>query len=305
MRAITIEPRHKVDGMGIKRYFIGETDDVAPLRICHEDGTHHFSDVKRLNDSGRSYLYYCNAPIEPTRAMLIGTAVHFFTLGERQGAKPIVLFEGGARRGKGWESFRDANKGAEILTVTEWSEAQAIAAALKEHPLAIERFEGARFEVPLTWEEDGLLCSTSGIDIVLAAMIGDLKVTSATEPTAWTRQAWRMLYPQQLAWYRRAALANGLDVSQGLFLLGVEASPPYDVVPLDLTEGMIDYADRSVCGWLEKLRVLRDSYPRPMSVADWPGYTQSPMPFDLPKFMQELEEEAGADGESAELEAAQ
>lgn len=261
-----------------------ESERVA-MRTCDEDGTHHFSQVKKLALSGKQYLHACNSPNEPTSSMLLGTLVHFFVLGARPGSKPLVCFKGAKRQGKAWDEFQAANAGAEIVTATEWERAEAIADAVKRDPVAQLRLAGAQFEVPLQWtEEGGIVCSTSGIDIVRAKSIGDLKTTTSTQPEAWQRQALKMLYPQQMAWYRRGARANGLDVSEGLFVLGVETRPPFEVVDLELTEAMIDFADRTVSLWLEKLRVYRESN-------QWPGYAQSSVPWDVPSWMQSSDDE--------------
>lgn len=259
--------------------------EPPPLRTCDADGTHHFNQIKKLALSGRQYIHACNTEIEPTRAMLIGTMVHLLVLGPRKGGKPIVFFGGERRQGKAWDEFSAANSHAEILTKPEWSEAKAIAEALMNDPMAIARLEGARFEVPIKWEENGLIFSTSGIDIITAnGAAGDLKTTSTTFPEAWTRHAFKMLYPQQMAFYRRGLAANGIECPAGLFLLGVETNAPYEVVDLELTEAMIDHADRSVSLWIEKLRVYKDSN-------QWPGYAQSPVPFDLPAYMQSPDDE--------------
>ncbi len=257
----------------------------TPLRTCDADGSHHFSQLKKLALSGKQYLHACNTTSEPTRSMLIGTCVHHMVLGQRPTAKPLVCFPGPARRGKEWDAFALAHAGSEIMTFPEWSEAQEIAEAVLRDPVARERRAGARFETPLRWEEDGLIFSTTGIDILTAnAKLGDLKTTTTTFPDAWTRQAFKMLYPQQLAFYRRGARATGLDVSGGLFLLGVETKPPYEVVDLELTEAMIEFADKTVSLWLSKLKTYKESN-------QWPGYAQSPVPFDVPAWMQHSDDE--------------
>ena len=256
------------------------------MRTCNADGSHHFSEVKKLALSGKQYIHAVNNPTEATSVMLVGSVVHLLTLGPRPGASPLVCYPGKTRQGKAWTDFEAENVGAEILTAPEWARAEAIADAVKADPLAQARLSGARFEVPLEWDEEGLKCSTSGIDIVTAdGALGDLKTTSTTFPDAWTRHAFKMLYPQQMAWYRRGARANGIDCSRGLFLLGVETNAPFEVVDLELTDGMIDFADRTVSLWLEKLRTYKES-------DQWPGYAQSPVPFDVPSWMHDEDEDA-------------
>lgn len=269
--------------------------DGREYRTCDADGTHHFSHVKKLALSGRQYIHAVNTESRPSSAMLLGTAVHALVLGARHGAKPLAVFDGKTRRGKAWDEFEAENEGAELLTSTEWERANVIARAVKSDPVAQQYLDGARFEVPLQWDEGGILCSTSGVDIVTAGgALGDLKTTSSAHPDTWMRQAFRMLYPQQLAWYRRGARANGIATPGGLFLLGVETCEPFEVVALELTERMIDFADRTVSLWLEKLRVYRESN-------QWPGYAQSPLAFDVPGWAQDDED---ADDDSDEEEAA-
>lgn len=260
-----------------------DPSDPPPFRTCDEDGTHHYSQLKYLARSGKHYLHAVNTTFSPTPAMLLGTLVHFLVLGSRPGAKPLVRYDG-TRQGNVWKDFATAHADAEILTTKEWEQGEVIAEAVLAHPVARARLEGARFEVPMTWDDGGILCSTSGVDIVSNGALCDLKTTTNVEPEAWQRQAFRMLYPQQMAFYRRGARANGIDVSQGLFLLGVETAAPYDVVELELSEGMIDFAEKSVSLWFEKLRVFRES-------KAWPGYAQSPVVFDVPGWLREDDDE--------------
>lgn len=278
-------------------------NDGPSLRVLAEDGTLHFSHLKKLALSGVQYLHAVNTEIEPTRAMLIGTTVHHMILGARPGAKKLVRFDGAARRGKGWDAFlaahpRDTH---EIVSLSEWAEAEAMAASIRRSPIAMRRLEGARFEVPLRWEENGIPCSTSGVDIIpVGGGLGDLKATSSTHPETFKRHAFRMLYPQQLAFYRRGARANGLDVGE-MFILGVESKAPYEVVELRLTPDLADMADRSISLWIEDLRRNMLAIPNPETIYDWPGYAQAPVEWDVPPWERggELDEDEGEDGEEA------
>lgn len=279
------------------------TDTTPTLRICNEDGTHHFTDLKKLSLSGCHYLDSVNTEHEPTRAMLIGTAVHHLVLGPRPTGKPVVLFKGARRSGKEWDAFRIEHQAAEIITAPEWEEAEAIATAVKEDPLAQSMLAGARLETPLRWEEDGLLFSTSGVDIITATGgLGDLKTTTSTQPDAFMRQALKMFYHAQVAFYLRGARACGLKVSGSLFILGVETKSPYAVVELELTEEMISLGDRTVSLWIETLKTLRASIPTPKRAKDWPAYAQSAVTWDVPAWLNKPDE--GDDDDLEEVAAA-
>ena len=290
--------------------FDGATATYAPLRILAEDGTMHFSDLKRLAKSGRQYLSGVNRPRKPTSAMLIGTAVHQIVLGLRPGAPPLVCYRGGIRRGKEWESFKAQHNGAEIISESEWDAAIEIAEAVKSDPLAQERFAGAKFETPLSWMENDVPCSTSGIDIVCsgrswrrggatARSLGDLKTTGSVEPWKWKKQIETMHYAEQLVWYRRGARANGIEIDGDLFVLGVETAEPFEVYDYYLTDDDIDLAESTLALWLAEFRSLRDGVRPPLKVTDWPGYAQSPQPLNMSPARYALDDEAIDEEEAA------
>jgi len=258
-------------------------DDAPKIRTCDADGSHHWSTIKRLADSGVQYLHAVNSPFEPTRAMLIGTGTHHIVLGDRPTSK-VAFFPGDARRGPEWKAFVEAHPGFDILTRPEHEEADHIAQSVLRDPVAREYLSGARFEVPLSWEEGGMNFSTSGVDIIQPGRIGDLKTTATTELRALQAQCFKMGYHGQLAFYRRGCRANGIDCSAGMFLLCVETKAPFEVVVLELSEELIELADRTVTLLLEKLRVYTDS-------RQWPGRAQSPVVWSVPAWMAQDEEE--------------
>lgn len=259
---------------------------VQPLRFCAEDGTIHFTDLKKIPDSGVQYLHAVNTPHrDPTRPMLVGTGVHHIVLGKQAGSK-VARYPGEKRVGNEWKKFAAEHAGYDILTIPEWDEAEAIATAVLTDPVAQAHLEGAEFEVPLAWTDGGLRCSTRGIDIVQRPQkrIGDLKTTNTTALAAWQRQAFSFSYHCQLAWYRRGCVANGIDVSCGMFLLGVDVKAPHEVVVLEMTEGLADLAERTISLWLERLRVYAES-------GQFPGRAQSAVPWDVPAWAREDDDE--------------
>jgi hypothetical protein len=265
------------------------------VRIFHEDGTLHFSHLKKLALSGVQYLHAVNSPFEPSSEMKIGSLVHFLVLGKRPGAKRLEKWEGTRRQGKEWEAFASKNADAEILTATEWEEAERIAEAVVQSP-RWERMKGGRFEVPLKWDEGGIPCSTDGVDIIpVGDDLGDLKTAHCTNPEAFKRQCFNMHYAQQLAFYRRGARANGINV-RDLFIFGIENRAPYEDVELVLTPALVDFADKSVSLWFEDLRRNILSCPEPKHVKDWPGYTEAKQVlWDVPPWMARSADESQAE----------
>lgn len=241
----------------------------------------HFSDLKRMALSPAHVKAALAAKFESTRAMKVGTVMHHLVLGPRlpskdpRDPKPLIKFDGDRRSGKVWEKF-EADYGAthEIVTIPEWNDAIPMADAVMADKEARSYLDGARLEVPLRWESQGVWCATGGVDFLHDDWFGDLKSTTCTEPEAWRRHAWKLLYPQQLAFSEEGVIAKGFAPKKRI-LIGVESDPPYVVTCLSLTERLMDHARRSVALWLERLIVSREN-------DFWPGYTQTTVEFDLP-----------------------
>lgn len=255
----------------------------------HPDGAVHFSLLKKMALSPLHYAEACRAACleqnEPTRQMRVGTGAHFQLLGPRDGHR-IVAFEGDTRTGAVWKSFAAEHEGAEILTAPEWADATAIAEAVRRDPIAAPLLEG-RHEVPLRWDDGGITCATEGVDIVGKGRLVDLKTTPSTEPEKWKRHAFGMHYPAQLMFYAEGARQNGIDVHEGLYLIGVESCPPYAVTVLKLTPATEDHGRRCVALWLEQLRRCEEN-------DFWPGYTQQVVDFDLPPWMVAVDDDSEA-----------
>jgi hypothetical protein len=235
----------------------------------------HFSQLKRIGDSGLQYLEALKGG-KSSPAQVLGTSVHAMVLGCRPG-ESLVRYSG-RRAGKEWDAFEAEHAGATILNDAEWTKAQAIAESVLRDPVAREYMDVARFEVPLSWDEGGILCETSGVDIVTPSRIGDLKTAATTHIEKFQRQAFGFNYHAQMAFYARGAKANGLDVSQGVFVVAVETCPPYEVVVHELSADLLDLGDRTVSLWLERYRVYRDSN-------QWPGRAQSAVVWSVPSWM--------------------
>lgn len=243
----------------------------------------HFSSLKQFALSPAHFKASCEAELENTRAMRVGTVTHHLVLGPHT-TRPCTLYTGGDRKGKDWLRFAEENAGRDIVTQAEWDDGEEVARAVLADPAARQILEGCRREVPLKWTDAGIDCATDGIDFVGQGWIGDLKTTTCTEPAAFSRHATRLLYHVQMAWMQNAAHKNGIDTSKGVFLLGVETSRPHVVTVLRMTPESLDLGRKTFTIWLEKLRVCRDN-------DFWPGYTQTPVDFQLPAWLAEGEDE--------------
>jgi len=253
-------------------------------------GPVHFSNLCEFALSAAHFKAAVLARKEPTRDMRIGTIGHHLVLGPHR-TKPLVKYDGLERKGNDWKNFERETKKeygpkVEIVTAKEWEDAvpwaEAVKEAMRGYPFLVA--EGIRREVSMQWESGGILCETDGIDIVGNGIVADLKRTSCTEPDGFARHAARNLWHAQLAFYEEAAKQNGIDTSNGVYLVGGEPNPPYALTVMRLSEATLAQGRKSCVKWLELLRRAREN-------DFYPPYVQTVVDFDLPPWMGGGEEE--------------
>ena len=255
---------------------------MTALKFCDADGTIHFSTLKHMADSAAHYRHACLNPLKPSKPMLIGTIVHRLVLGPQKD-HDVVIFPD-ARRGKIWELFQKAHTGDTIVTASEWEEAEPIADAILHDDVARRLLDGARFEVPLRWENNGIPCATRGIDIVGAKSICDLKTSVSSKPRKFLRHAERMFYHAQLAHYEDGANANGIDTSEGVSLIAAETKPPYAVTIFEIPKDVLEWGRKQISLWIGTLRNCA-------AIDHWPAYSQSPVRWEMPAWAIDDDEE--------------
>lgn len=270
-------------------------DEILAL----EGGAIHFSSLKRIAESPLHFRHALTERREPSRAMRIGTVVHHLVLG-RQGARDLVTWPD-RRAGKAWEAFRARHEAAgnEIVASAEWDEAEPMAAAVRAHEGAHEWLAapGARFEVPIRWEMNGVPFASRGIDLVASGAIADLKTARSVNPRLFTREALRMHYHVQLAAYEDGARQNGIDTSAGVRAFAVENKPPHAVQVYRLTPALLDLGRRELALWVEQLKAC--------AIANhWPAYSQAELDWDAPPESLEIELDDDDDDDAAPADAA-
>ena len=250
------------------------------MKLRSKDGHAHFSDLKYFAASPLHYKHHILEPKPATRAMRLGTCAHAHLLGQRPGL-PLRIFEGKSRRGKDWDAFEaDAlAENAEIVTVAEWELGRAIANATRTDPVAAKLLDGARFEVPIQWNEGGVTCSTWGLDVLREdeGVLADYKSTRTAHPRQLQNHAIGMQWHAQLAMYRRGMLALGMRCDRVL-LIATESSAPHATTVLEMSPELLEEGDKIVTAWIEQLRSCEEN-------DHWPSYTEHVEPWTPPAWM--------------------
>lgn len=232
-------------------------------------------------------------PPPPKDTFELGSAAHKLVLGA--GAE-IEVIAAPDWRTKAARDDRDAARAAGRipLLAAEHEQVQAMAAALRAHPVASALFNPDRGkpEQSLFWQDrpTGVWCRAR-LDWLPDAgarerlIVADYKTAAAADTASISKSVASYGYAQQAAWYLDGVRALGLDADPAFVFLFQEKTPPYLVTVVQLDA--------------DALRIGRDLnreavnlYAACCEQRIWPGYSESIETVSLPAWARRQYEEA-------------
>jgi hypothetical protein len=252
---------------------------MTDLKLNRADGRMHWSDLKQLAKSPAHYAYAIDHPRKQTRAMRVGSCLDAIVF---PGVRDFVVYEGD-RRGKAWDTFAERHATVEIFTASEHEDALGAARAVLESAEAAPYLVGQHQPV-VQWEYEGVPCAAGiegergGFDVLNdPAHLADLKGTMTSEPDAFARHSFSMMWHAQLAFY-----TYGAPHVRERVLIAVEQEPPHVVSVFRLTPALLLAGQKTV-------RLLIERYKACVASGQWPGYVQSAVDLDVPAWAANLE----------------
>lgn len=236
----------------------------------------NWSTLKLITKSPRHYLHGLAHPREDTDALLRGRALHCAVYEPAQFDSRYVVqprfnramldataigkgYAGGKEAAAAWDA---ANVGRDVLTSDMHADVLGMARALWADPIVARLLDGARGEVPIEWTDPVTGIECKGRVDHLHGCVADLK---STRDAAWfERDAARLLYHAQLAWYHDGCVAAGHTFTAPPCLIAVESAAPYDVLVVWFDADDIEAGRRVYRAALDRLAQCRAS-------GTWPG----------------------------------
>jgi hypothetical protein len=218
------------------------------------------------------------------RAFDMGHAAHLAVLGS---GPELVVVEAENWRTKAAQAERDEAyaAGKVPLLVAEHEQVQAMADAIRAHPVASKLFDPARgtAEQSLFWRDSksGVRCRAR-LDFLPDPTTGrmivpDYKTTTSAEPKAIAKAVHKYGYHQQADWYTDGIYANDLAERVAFVFAFQEKTAPYLVTVVELGADFLLWAavlnDKA-----------RDIFRRCTETKYWPGYSDEVELVSLPAY---------------------
>jgi len=179
------------------------------------------------------------------------------------------------RRGtKAHDAWLEEHPGVTDITQADHDRAQAIAAAVRAHPVAGGLLALGRPEVALEWEDrrTGLACK-GRLDWLTPDTIVDCKGYGTTNPRQIARRVVQMGAHIQAAHYCDG-VETVLGVTPRYYVISYEQQPPWDVC-------VVEFTDALAAGKMERDRLM-DRVVECMASGRWPGRHEEIVDLVLP-----------------------
>ncbi|NKU63862.1 recE [Rhodococcus hoagii] len=255
--------------------------DEIPDHVYHSDKGSLSSSGARtlLNKTPAKFRHDQDNPRESTDYFDLGHAAHALVLG--YGA-PIAEIEAKDWRTKKAQEARDEARaeGKTPLLTADVQRVHAMAAKLREHPLADVLFSEGVPERSMYWrdpETDVWLRSRPDWlpDRPGRLLVTDYKTASTADPRKFEKSALDYGYHQQHAWYVDGITALGVDEDPAFLFVVQEKEPPYLVSVCQLDEDAVELGRR-------RNREAIDLYAQCLETNTWPGFGYEVHQISLP-----------------------
>ncbi len=251
------------------------------------------------------YRYELDNQPPHRRVFDYGHAAHCKVLGAGADIVPVMADNW---RTKAAQEARDTAyaEGKTPLLVDEVAQVDAMAAAIREHPIARALFDperGGKGEQSLFWQQAVPVSTPDGarprqvwrramLDWLPALtpsgrlIVPDYKTAAKADPQAFAKSAFDLGYHQQAAWYVDAVTALGLADDVAFVFVVQQKTPPYPVTVLELD------VDAMRIGRLLNQQALQ-IFAACRETGRWPGFSEqvelvSPPPWVLNQFKDQL-----------------
>jgi hypothetical protein len=143
-----------------------------------------------------------------------------------------------------------------------------------DSPTAQRLLTGAKMEVTMVWEMNGILCKAR-IDALKDNMIIDLKTCNDASKEQFSRDSYNFGYQTQAAWYTMGYRALTGENPSGFVFMAVEKTPPH---------GVAFYMFNDTTEFEQGCEELLAIYKRCLETEVWPCYSDEIQVLELPRW---------------------
>ncbi len=225
------------------------------------------SDLDLLARSPAHFRQAKAAPVEPTSAMVFGSAFHVKVLQPEEFDDLVAVGAFKDRRTKAYAEWYAEHAGKIRILTDDYDAICRMYDAIQQHPVASALMTGGIGELSYFWRDPvtGVLCKCRPDYLRADGLIVDLKTCEDASPEGFAKAAARYRYHVQDAHYREGVKESEPECIPQLVFLAVEKEKPHPI-GLYMPEPAFTIEGRTL-----RARDL-SRYALCQQTGEWPGY---------------------------------
>lgn len=251
-----------------------------------------YHDQPALNKSGLVQLakspahyfeWYHATDGEPTKAMILGTAVHTAVLEPGKFDQSVIIapqIDKRTKAGKAeWASFQEKAEGKIVLTQEDADAIEGMKASVYNNMTAYDLLLEGKPEQSVFFKDpaNGFLCKVRPDWYTPYKEVVDIKTCIDASYDGFSRAIANFKYHWQALFYLNGLTAVTETEHTKFIFIAIEKEPPYAVAVYESTKEMLDTASRQVTPILKV-------YAQCLKTDAWPGYEDKLQPIPLPRW---------------------
>jgi len=257
----------------------------------YELSNEEYHEQNALNKSGLVQLakspahfheWFHAAEEEPTRALVVGTAIHMAILEPGKYEQSVIISPQVDKRTKDgkarWAKFEKKAKGKIILNQDEATAIQGMKESVYKNMTAFDLLLEGKPEQSIFFNDPvhQFMCKVRP-DWYTNGMIVDLKTCLDAGYDGFSRTIANYKYHWQALFYLNGLTAVTQQEHSTFIYIALEKDPPYAVAVYEATKDMLQTAERQI-------GPLLDLYAECLRTDCWPGYKDEVQQIQLPRW---------------------
>jgi hypothetical protein len=250
----------------------------------HQQAALNKSGLVQLSKSpAHFYEWYHAADEEPTRAMVLGTAIHLAVLEPDKYDRSIIIAPQVDKRTKAgkqeWASFKKRAKGKIIINQDEASAIAGMKESVYNNTAAYDLLLEGVSEQSIFFKDPvhSFLCKVRPDWYTSDREVVDIKSCLDAGYDGFSRAIANFKYHWQALFYLNGLTAVTEQQHTTFIFIAVEKEPPYAVAVYEATKDMLQTAQKQIAPIL-------DCYAQCLKTDVWPGYKDELQRIELPRW---------------------
>lgn len=139
--------------------------------------------------------------VRKSDALTMGSIIHRAALEPDTVLTNIIVWEGGAKRGKAWLEFQSEHGGMDIISTAERDTLESALRGLRANKTAMRLIGETIHEQSVTWDDPVLGACKCRPDGLCQKYLLEVKTTAQPSESMFGQQFFRLGYAEQLGWY--------------------------------------------------------------------------------------------------------